>query len=239
MEYRRVFTDRTLGEIGRLDLSSLIEGAIDPTGFTERVSNAMAFHGPDPFEMIGSRGTAVADDLFLKLFLHEVTHHASFSGALGWTLSSLSASCLAHYADDRDDRLVLSRPGRDLIVDKWLFTAMEPMVEGAALFAEFDTISGQSPIISRGVHHLLFLAFPALLDRIGSGNQAAGVDLFALLSERLLEARLSPASVEDKVNLLASSLVGDHGYCWGTWPQRASISICDVGALPPVTLIFS
>lgn len=212
MEYEHILRGRRSTDIG---LSSLIDGAIDPAGFTERVSNAIAFHGPDPFEFIGSNDAGTSDDLYLKIFLHEVTHHFSFSDALGVALSSLSVSCLAHRDDNTDEDGKLSLPSRDLIVDTSLFTIMEPMIEGAALFAEFDTVSGQSEILSPGMLHGLHLMIPSLAKRLRAAGVRSSVDPFAMLSERLLQARLSSTSVEDKMNLLGSPLSENRGYLLG------------------------
>jgi hypothetical protein len=206
-----------------IGLESFIESAIDPTGFTDRISNVMAFHGPDPFEIIRSNAAVTANGQYLKLFLHEATHHACFAGILGSTLASLSASCLSHDDTPESDEapLTVSLPGRDLIIDKWLFSAMEPLIEGAALFAEFDAVCGNAPIVSQPMGSAMHLGAPSLAQQAAALGIDPNIDPLRLLNATLTRARLEPSSVEDKAYLLSSPLCADHGYLLGYLAVKA------------------
>ena len=78
----------------------------------------------------------------LSVFLHEATHHSCFASPLGSALSGLAlrirrnAIRLAARSDDELEALLLD----DLVRFETTLSALRPLAEGLAAFAEFDAI---------------------------------------------------------------------------------------------------
>lgn len=80
--------------------------------------------------------------------LHELTHHASLQTPVGNSLSALSVSHTSVVGGSALDANELKGPARDLVRYRAADTYFRPLLEGLALFAEFDASSGDFPIAS-------------------------------------------------------------------------------------------
>jgi hypothetical protein len=155
--------------------------------------------------------------------LHELTHHWCFLSSVGVTITGLTfriADAIAGEQKHREE-LVL----HDLVAYRTVTALMRPLVEGLALFAEFDINSiGRSRIFSRPlVMGINLFARPGLLiDPLAEdGNFPAsefpgGLNASLSMIGELRPVRLSKDGIRRKVNVLAKRADQDpDGYLIG------------------------
>ena len=114
----------------------------------------------DPtFNVIRPRGVILQRDLpaisgmapwprsMLQPFMHEITHHWCFRGAVGNVLAAMNLrSCeTAIFGGDASEFI---RAVGDHLDFRAIMEFLRPLAEGMALFAEFDTRPGRSSVIS-------------------------------------------------------------------------------------------
>ena len=198
--------------------------------YTASMSNAVSLSLGDVTALLdgASLGSLPITDARLRLFLHESTHHTSFSNAYGWATAGLESSVISPglvgpLPQSPDDLLL---PERDLLVLRWTQRVFQPLLEGLAVFAEHDigwsASSCQSqPLLDASSLYLARDAFSSVASAVFSGPldeagwKRAVSDLGAVVGDsidsRLKKARSSRRWVAEKENLLRQPLMGSMG----------------------------
>lgn len=140
----------------------------------------------------------------LPTVLHETTHHWCLSGCVGRALAELSLEAQEAYAASPLFPLYCD----ETVVALWETVEfarrlLEPLLEGMAMFAEFDVYPGPSPTLS-GVLAMLARLFPP------EPGEAAE-DPLACLCRRLAQYRQSEAALRKKSGLLVQSFASAKG----------------------------
>lgn len=150
---------------------------------------------------------ALHGTLPLALFptvLHEATHHWCMSGSVGRALAQLGLEAQENWAE---------APYFPLLVDEFeqrqwdtvqhARAFLEPLLEGMAMFAQFDVYPGPSPVLSGGME---------IIARLFDYQRGAGpIDLTDALRCRLIEYRHSEAAWRQKSGMLARPLNCQNG----------------------------
>lgn len=162
---------------------------------------------PDNWGAALSEG-ALADDLLWPI-LHEITHHSSLNTIVGASLSALAVSHtnLAGRTFGEDD-WVASDAVRYAITQQLL----KPLLEGLALFAEFDAISANVPAASwsQQIAAMLFCKDDM------RASVLRGEDPLTPLKLKLENLRLNDRQLLlKKKRLLSQSLADNEGYLLG------------------------
>lgn len=165
-----------------------------------------------PAHLIGRAVPPVA----IPSLLHELAHHSCLCSAVGTALAAtdMKARRLAESGGEED----LRRASTIVLTNRAVVELYRPLLEGLALFAEFDALPGPSRIVSRP---LLFTA------RHTSGPEKSSEWELALV-KTLIDARQMRVSIERRRNLLGTGLrdPGGHqlGYqyvkTWGWWASQ-------------------
>ncbi|MFD6156316.1 hypothetical protein ACFWF7_25275 [Nocardia sp. NPDC060256] len=156
--------------------------------------------------------------------LHEFTHHWCFHSAVGFAITGLQYR-MARAALSGDERAV-DRIQRDAVAYQTVTAVLRPLIEGLALFAEFDANTVRSPVatapmlaainlFSGKAPHILSPAADGELAPM-VGDRAATLAMSLPISVHLRTIRVSEAGIRRKVNVLATSLADDSdGYLLG------------------------
>jgi hypothetical protein len=123
--------------------------------FTDTLSNAVVL---DDVRVLSTSAARLFEDGGpLRVLLHEKTHHASFDGSVGLALAALNASGAFDAASVDPKIFTLSQ--RDYLLGEYTYQFLEPLIEGLALFAEFDAMPGSGKVasgVSQAAAWLLF-----------------------------------------------------------------------------------
>jgi hypothetical protein len=198
---------------------SFLRMAVDPISNTIAITKANPAYAPRQpgaaSTAVGPWGKTLADgalaDELIWPILHEFTHHGSLHTPVGTSLSALAVSHTSTVGSLWEDADRLLGPARDVIRSAASNLLLRPLMEGMALFAEFDAVSGDVPIAtwSSQVGGMLFCLADlrrALL---------AGEDVLSPLKTKLEKLRLSAEAVARKKELLAMDLLDPGGYLLG------------------------
>jgi len=164
-----------------------ISNIIRPRSFNVRAHIGKLIIGPWPPGMI-------------QPFIHELTHHWCFDSNVGACLAlqkirAYKTAFRESRSDSENYRII-----EDMTAGDALLRLYTPLAEGLALFAEYDTNIGQSSIISSSLSWLsLALSGHPVLDLTKEADIAA-------FREALLKVRLSPMSLNRKMEFLSPSL---------------------------------
>lgn len=188
------------------------------------MSNAVFLDDLAPLENSGKLSEGNLDLEYLSSLLHESTHHATFDSVVGCALASLFPSCFSLWTLAVGQETP-AMPARDLIILRITCLLLQPLIEGMALFAEHDMVTGPSPVVSRMTQHALALftkgriqqlldfGNPAVAEALGSGGRD---HLVSVAHTALLENfRQSQAALERKSLLFSQSLDGPYRYLLG------------------------
>ena len=200
---------------GSLKLDRFLVESVAGTAFTDRISNSVAIDGIEHLAYMERGEDNIHVARFIRLFLHEAAHHTTYFSKLGYALSSLAASVLAStpYAP-QDDGAGIPMHTRDLIVERWLFAVLEPLIEGIALFSEYDEVSGDTPVTTAWMRQAVALFWLTLTSDLSDDKDFADA-VFRRLAVRLRQGRLTPAAIADKAYLLSQPIDGPHSYLLG------------------------
>lgn len=140
---------------------------------------------------------------FLTIFLHEITHHWCFQSPVGFSLATLRQGLLRNILSGRDHSKGFHRHFlHELIRLEAVIGMLRPLSEGLALFAEFDIRPGSGALQSQPMQWVA--RFHKRTDEPGGPSPPnALVPLF--------NARLHPATIQSKANLLVQPFDADHG----------------------------
>ncbi|MEV6560789.1 hypothetical protein AB0M22_34065 [Nocardia sp. NPDC051756] len=156
--------------------------------------------------------------------LHEFTHHWCFHSAVGFAITGLQYR-MTRAALSGDARAV-DRIQRDAVAYRTVTAVLRPLIEGLALFAEFDANSVRSPMATAPMLAAINLfsgRAPHILGPTADGDlaplvgdHAATLAMSLPISAHLRMIRVSDAGIRRKVNVLATGLAEDRdGYLVG------------------------
>ncbi|WP_201838787.1 hypothetical protein [Microvirga zambiensis] len=226
MQYRPYERRFTIGP-----LASVLVPADQQSNSTDRITNAVSLASSEALNYLteASPGNLPVPDALLRLFLHETTHHATFANSVGHALAALAlcASGQAIIPEPESKSLAdLPLPARDSLVLSWMETLYEPLIEGAALFAEYDLLWGESEYLSHALLHAVPLYLMreanrhgahAMQESLARGSSqkdalnASRVGWARHINERLRTARMSEEALAQKEFLLSQPLITDLG----------------------------
>ena len=138
-------------------------------------------------------------------------HHSSLQTPVGNSLGALAVSHTSIVGTLGADANVLVGPARDVVRYSAADLYFRPLLEGLALFMEFDATSGAFPLATWASHIAARLfCLPEI-----SKQTAVGRDLFAPLKDTLLSLRVSPDWIDRKRALLSRDIYDEDGYLLG------------------------
>jgi len=181
--------------------------------YTDPISNAVVNTSVNPLAIWPDLAAGRLSPEFLNVVLHETTHYSSFLSPVGYVYGALMA---AHTADPigfiRDQDKV-EGPARIAIQAEVISTYLTPLLEGLALFSEFDALPGPSPVASTvsSVASLLFCK-ERFVSLAKNGKAYSPYDV---LKQFILTSRTREDAVNRKNALLGLSLASDDGYLLG------------------------
>jgi len=150
----------------------------------------------DPtFNLIRPRGVVLQRDLptlsgmgpwprsMLQPFMHEVTHHWCFRGAVGNTLAAMNLrSCeTAVFGGGPEE---FARGVGDHLDFRAIMEFLRPLAEGMALFAEFDSRPGRASVISDAQHFALIACATGAMNTQEEASAAVDAALRAVRTSR-------------------------------------------------------
>lgn len=199
--------------------------------FTHPVTNFGELNVADARSQLSGLLTPELPDSTWPVFVHELTHHWCFNTPVGMALTHLyfrpallrnAGVTSGGAADPRETDKVRYSAGLDFIAYDTAWGLLWPVIEGLALFAEFDVIPYvDGEVYSPPLHWTLSLYARRLLRPDGAGHRATGGPLSAArldeaLLEYLLHRRTSQRLVKRKTALLAQPLLtAREGYLAG------------------------
>lgn len=151
--------------------------------------------------------------------LHELTHHWCFHSQVGLAIVGLQyrMTCVALTGDqEQADQYLFTAAAFHTVT-----TALRPLLEGMALFAEFDAASIDSPIASKPMlagislfsgkaSHALFMTDSGDFVQVSDGGMQNRL-ISMPMNAHLHGLRVDEQGIKRKVNVLASRLEQDEG----------------------------
>ncbi|WMD22405.1 hypothetical protein RAS12_08510 [Achromobacter seleniivolatilans] len=173
-------------------------------GHTDLESNALYVSDSPVQEYVE---WALHGTLPLALFptvLHEATHHWCMSGSVGRALAQLALEAQEDWAKAPYFPVFVD----DFVQTQWdtvqqVNALLEPLLEGMAMFAQFDVYPGPSPVLSGAMEMIARLFAPQ--------GSADPVDLVDALRRRLIDYRCSNDAWRQKSGMLARPLNCQNG----------------------------
>jgi len=158
----------------------------------------------------------------LPHFLHEITHWQCFQSVVGSAFRTLWDALVAATKNSTAQKgLIRDRsipPELDRLLQNFKlgWTVYEPLIEGVALFAQWDATPGDAASCSQGALHLHeLLLIPQIIETRGALSLGA-VELSNLTWQRLrselVNGRMGAASQTLKIDLLSEALSGPNGH---------------------------
>ncbi len=197
---------------------SALRLAIDP------ISNAVAISAANPayppkqpnttLQTPDTWGAALtegvlADDLLWPI-VHELTHHSSLNTPVGTSLSALAVSHTSVLGVQSGKNSV-AWIAKDAVRHALMERLLRPILEGLALFAEFDAISRDAPIATWSMQTAAVL----FSKREMYAAMTRGEDCLCPITRKLESLRVSAPIVRRKKELLCRSLADNEGYLLG------------------------
>jgi hypothetical protein len=161
----------------------------------------------------------------LPAFLHECTHHWCFESAVGLSLALTWLRTLTDFIvwskDDVGAQDTLHSGRSRLFRYELISSLLRPILEGLALFSEFDAYPGNSKFTSTPLMWAWIL------------YSESGKDFQTEVQRILMASRLAPSTADRKVNVLAKafSVSDTDGYLAGYLSVKTtSIIICEASS---------
>ncbi len=181
--------------------------------YTDPISNAVMNSGANPLKIRSDLAAGNLSPDLMNVVLHETTHHAAFITPVGAVLGALMTAHTAdavRYIVDQDEARGLARLA---IQGEALSIYFTPLLEGLALFAEFDAAPGDSPIASTvssvGVRLFCWARIQSLF------QQGQARSPYAVFHDYVRDHRTRSDALQRKQYLLARPLAADDGYLLG------------------------
>lgn len=174
--------------------------SIADVAYTDPTSNAVVIDNFDPLAYIDKiREGRMPIDL-LPNVLHECTHHVTFDSSVGLAFAALWSGAVSTWTMQIGAGKP-ALPARDLAVIRVHRALYTPLMEGLALFAEHDLITGDSPLVTRITQHV--------------------APLFSSNNDLLRQARQQPDWIERKRLLLSQPVDPQQHYLLGYLATKA------------------
>lgn len=198
---------------------SVLRLSVDPISNTVAITKANPLYAPSQvaassfseadWGMALAKGN-LANDL-LPPILHELTHHSSFQTPVGASLGALALSHTSVSGLAATDEDTLIGPARDRVLYAAADLFLRPLLEGMALFQEFDAVAGAVPLSTWAsqVGGMLFCREEV------SAAVLAGKDILFPLKAKIERLRLSSEFISRKKDLLRKGLDDSGGYLLG------------------------
>lgn len=149
---------------------------------------------------------------FLRYFLHESTHHSSFTGPVGGAFSKLALSSQSLFWTVSNGQEKYNLATRDILIYHFAWRLFEPLFEGLALFQENDALTGNSTCATNST---LFLGRFAVQQLQNKSNISEG-SIFDFVKNHIQETRLISANWEcSKEEILKLSITQRPYYLLG------------------------
>lgn len=168
--------------------------------YTDPTSNAVVIDNFDPLACVDAMREGRMPIELLPTVLHECTHHVTFDSHVGIAIGALCASPASLWTMGIGSNQPLL-PHRDVAVMRVHRTLHTPLIEGMAMFAEHDLVTGDSPLVTTMTEHVL--------------------PLFSSTNDHLRAARLQPDWVERKRILLSQPVDDQQRYLLGYLAVKA------------------
>jgi hypothetical protein len=181
--------------------------------YTDPISNAVVITGIEPTAVALDLAAGRFSEVALGPFLHETAHHACFDTPVGIALGALKLAHTASPLSTIHDADELVGPASDLIKAEAVREFLNPLLEGLALFAEFDVHPGTSLYVS-SVSQSAARVF-GLGRSLNHTLRTGRINLWEALADFFFVARSDANFVERKIALLSSSLRSPDGYLLG------------------------
>ncbi|MGH9906424.1 MAG: hypothetical protein ACRD8U_12680, partial [Pyrinomonadaceae bacterium] len=181
--------------------------------YNDPISNTVVIDDDDSVAFAQTILAAEFPQSLLRPFLHEATHHACSNSPVGMSLSALAAAAASDPSSFILGQNDFNDTVHDLVKGRALMEVFRPLLEGLAVFAEFDAAPGRSPVISE-VLQRAFKVF--LLSKWRkSGFQLTEMDPWKFTWVNLGLARASRPWIEAKKELLRTGFYEESGYLLG------------------------
>lgn len=187
-------------------------------GFTHPVTNLTNLGSSDVRALLSGLLQGRLDESLLFSFIHEATHHWCFASPLGealaithfqpiLTISSELAEQPGQADDEERQDGIRYRVGDDLLSYEMVTGLLRPVIEGMAVFAEFDLVPDpRSQSMSFPLSSTLFLFLRERLAReMGEGGRDPALIVDELLFD-LLERLRTTTGVRRKAGVLTEPL---------------------------------
>ena len=135
----------------------------------------------------------------LQSLLHEITHHWTFHTICGGAMALMQAACIRDLPEFYPAGRYTVRTLNYMITLNVVEKLLRPISEGLALVGEFDLTPGSSDVFSTP------MKWAVLGTSKGQPLNVLDPNDTAVISERLLNARLRPQSIKTKVRLLGAN----------------------------------
>jgi len=190
-----------------------------PRSWTNLLTNEAYLHVldtlVDPNDVLEGRVPIAA----LPALLHESSHHACLSGSVGFTLAVLDRRARRQLGSEDPAAAISS-----ILKITTTLEAYRPVLEGVALFTEFDALHGDSKVMSQPLWWAVGLCVEGKLRDRGDSDAWRG-----LLFGELTDSRLTGESITRRLRVLSTSLRDPGAYALGylyvkTWRRWAARS---------------
>src|SRR5882724_11346505 len=172
--------------------------------YTDPISNTVLITSANPLDIKEDLARGRLSPRFLSTILHETTHYSSYITPVG---SSLAALLTAHTVDRIGmimDQEEVKGAAAAAIRGQIASIYLAPLLEGLALFAEFDLLPGASPVASTvsSVGIRLF-CLESYISELKKGHTGCPSDYFGKF---LAENRVSAEFLQRKRELLKTPM---------------------------------
>lgn len=180
--------------------------------YTDPIANNVANTSAHPLDVREALAEGRLAPEFLHLLIHETTHFWSYFSAVGEALAALMAAPCADPVGLLTGQDTLTSSTKVAIVADPVASLLTPLLEGLALFAEFNLAPGDAPVAS---------TVSTVAARLFCALHKDGVAGYERLAAFVRENRLSSTGVDRKTALLKLPLGSGDGYLLGyLWLRR-------------------
>ena len=160
--------------------------------FTHPLSNTVVLDQLDATNHLADVVIGGLSNKLLAVFLHEVTHHWCFSSPVGTALSLIGLNSRVSLSSSVLENNSKNRIITDELKYQTTLSFLQPILEGIAHFAEFDSTTGNSQVVSSPtlITSLMFL-----------GREHLGEKLLDNFQKGLIRYRITDSFVDRKTDL--------------------------------------
>lgn len=191
----------------------LFGSPIDQEIYTDPISNTIVLPNVDIFKASRNVASGVLPMEYLNAFLHEATHHICFFTPVGRSLAALSVSAAGESSPNIANEETFKLRRRDVLKLYCFKEFFGPLLEGLAVFAQFDAFPADSPLISDIAMKASYVFAPkGLRQSLPLGPLAGKWDYIRKL---FFKARFDDSWFSSKSEVLSLGLDHPEGYLLG------------------------